>query len=208
MRMKASAVKDIAAGSSLGALIGVLIGLSVNDVVGSLVAALVALLATFFGLQSGTSSTFASTPIRIASFSVAALLALFAGLYLRTNNTLAPDIARRAEAWKDVGFRPNIAARLVAFERLGVVPEAWSTSDASIEASIKRLSVLFASEGAGSCDRLAGRSYADANAVAEAMEVEGGAWAKLVDSSPDNTPDATREAILRFAIVLLCEANE
>lgn len=206
--MKASAVKDVAAGSSLGALIGVLIGLSVNDVVGSVVAALVALIATFFGLQSGLSRTFASTPNRIASFSVAALLAIFAGIYLRTNDILAPDIVHRAEVWQKVGFQPDIAARLAAFERLGITPEAWSTSAAAIEASTKRSSVLFASGGTASCDRLAGRSYADANAVAEAMKVEGGAWAKLVDSSPANTPDATREAILRFAIVLLCEVDE
>lgn len=208
MLREAGTLKDIAAGASLGALIGVLIGLSVSDVVGSVVAALVALLATFFGLQSDTGRTFASTPNRIASFSVVALLALFAGVYLRTNDTLSPDLVQRADAWQNVGFRPKVAAQLVAFERLGVAPEAWLTSDTAVEASTMRSSVLFASKGAASCIRLAGRNYADADSIAEAMKVEGGAWAKLVDSWPANTPETTREAILRFAIVLLCEVEE
>lgn len=201
-------MKDLAAGSSLGALIGLLIGLSVNEVVGSVVAGLVALLTTFFGLQSGTSKTFATTPGRITSFSVAALLALLAGIYMRTNDTLVPDVTRSAEAWQKVGFQPEIAAELVAFERLGVAPERWLTSDAAIEASIKRSTVLFASVGAASCDRLGGRRYDDSHAIEEAISVEGGAWAKLADSLPPNTPEATREAILRFAIVLLCEVDE
>ena len=197
------------AGAALGALIGLLIGLATSGVAGSVVAGLVALLAAFFGLQGGSARLPSTTPQRIASFSVAAAITVLAGVAIRATDALSPALESRSREWQAAGFDAKTAGHIVAFERLGVVPGAWTAPEGAIEAASRRTtlksSVLFAGAAAKSCDALAHRKYPGAHALTRAMNHEEGVWAAFAKAVPSNLPEASRTVVLRAAIALVCE---
>lgn len=202
-------MREITAGAALGALIGLMVGLAASEVVGSVVAGLVALLAAFFGLQGGTTRLPAATPQRIAAFSVAAILAVLAGVGIRATDAFAPDPQSRASEWQAAGFDARTAGRIVAFERLGVVPGIWFAPEGAIDAARDRTtnlkSALFADVAAESCATLDGHPYPTADALVEALKMESPVWSAFADAVPSDLPEVSRNNILRAGIALVCK---
>ena len=209
-------MREITAGAALGALIGLMVGLATSEVVGSVVAGLVALLAAFFGLQGGTTRLPAATPQRIAAFSVAAILAVLAGVGIRATDAFAPDPQSRASEWQAAGFDARTAGRIVAFERLGVVPGIWFAPEGAIDAARDRTtnlkSALFADVvadssdvAAESCATLDGHTYTTADALVEALKMENSVWSAFADAVPSDLPEVSRNNILRAGIALVCK---
>jgi hypothetical protein len=202
-------MREITAGAALGAFIGLMVGLAASEVVGSVVAGLVALLAAFFGLQGGTTRLPAATPQRIAAFSVAAILAVLAGVGIRATDAFAPDPQSRASEWQAAGFDARTAGRIVAFERLGVVPGIWFAPEGAIDAAQERTtnlkSALFADVVADSCATLNGRTYPTADALVEALKKESPVWSDFADAVPSDLPEASRANVLRAGVALVCK---
>ena len=195
-------MREITAGVSLGALIGLLVGLATSGVVGSVVAGLMAMIGTFFGLQGSETRLLSATPPRITAFSVAAVLAVLVGISMRTNDALTPSLQSSLHAWQDIGFKPETARRIVAFERLGMVPEFWVSPQGSARGKVS--TVLYNAKAAGSCGTLTGREYPSGSALAEALIAEKGAWEKLVESAPAELSDGARKRILLAGVALTC----
>ena len=195
-------MREITAGASLGALIGLLVGLATSGVVGSVVAGLMAILGTLFGLQESETRLLSATPPRITAFSMAAVLAVLVGISMRTNDALTPSLQSSLKAWQDVGFKPETARRIVAFERLGTVPEFWVSPQGPTRGQVS--TVLYNTKAAGSCGILTGREYPSGNALAEALIAERGAWEKLAKSLPAELSDGARKRILLAGVALSC----
>ena len=196
-------MRDVVAGVGLGSLVGLLIGLAASEVVGTVLGALTALLAAFFGLQGGGKLLPAAPAGRIAGFAFAAVAAVLAGVWLRTADALAPSAMDRAEAWRAIGVEEERVRDLVVFERLGFAPGGVIESEALVAAA-RRSTALFAGEAAASCEVLTVRTYPGADALASALEAEGGPWGTFAAAVPADLDDPARERVYRAAIDLAC----
>ena len=200
-------VRNFLSGMALGALVGLLVGLATTGVVGAVVGALVAVLASFFGLKDG-SAVHSGATMRVLGFSLAAVVGLLAGIFLHTDNSFSPSLEERNAQWQKAGFSKQIAAELVAFERLGVLRGDWRVPEESIAAAQDRSkqmsSALFAVGAAASCDVLTGREYQTADAFADAFRAEDGVWRAFVSTVPVDLPEKDRRAVYAAALALVC----
>jgi hypothetical protein len=196
---------------ALGALVGLLVGLATTGVVGAVVGALVAVLASFFGLKEGGAVQSGAT-MRVLGFSLAAVVGLLAGIFLRADNSFSPSLEERNAQWQKAGFSKQLAAELVAFERLGVLRGDWRVPEESIAAAQDRSrqmsSALFAAEAAKSCGVLTGREYPTADAFADAFRAEDGEWRKFASSVSADLPEKDRLAIYAAALTLVCNPGD
>ena len=199
-------MRNFGVGAALGIFLGLLIGLSVSEVVAGIVTGLVAILGTLFGLRSAA----AAGPIpggngaRIAGFALAATLALLAALLARTHGWLEPTPHEIQARWVAAGFSAKDASDLAAFQRLGLVPAGRTAGEA--KTSKAGTGALYASHSDDdACEALLGRRYGSADAMASALNAEGGVWKQLAASIPADTGEAARLAALKAAVAALCK---
>lgn len=204
-------VRNLFSGMALGSLVGLLVGLATTGVVGAVVGALVAVLASFFGLKQAGAAQSGAT-MRVLGFSLAAVFGLLVGIFLRADNSFSPSLEERNAQWQKAGFSKQVAAELVAFERLGVLRGDWRVPKESIAAAQERSrqmsSALFAAEAAASCGVLTGREYPTADAFADAFRAEGGDWRKFASSVPPGLSEADSLAIYAAALSLVCKPGD
>ena len=134
---------------------------------------------------------------------------MLAGIGIRVTDAFSPNPETRASEWQAAGFDARTAGRIVAFERLGVVPGIWFAPEGAIDSARERTSnlksALFADVVAESCDTRTSRTYPDADALVDALTVESTAWAKFAGAVQADLPEASRSKILRAGIALVCE---
>jgi hypothetical protein len=193
-------MRDLLTGAAIGGLVGLLLGLSVSETVGAVVAGLTALIGAFFGLVERAPALPSAGPARIAGFALGAAALALVGVHLRATDALGASEADRLAAWRGIGFSPEEARGLVAFEKLGLAPEGTAVAAAPQAA---RTTALFNSGAAESCAALSQPVYGSAAALRSAFVAEGGAWAGFAEAVPD-APEAEQTALLRAALALVC----
>ena len=197
---------DVLAGASLGLLTGVLLGLSVSEIVGTVIGGLVALLGAFFGLGgeevAGRNVTLRAT--RTGSFALGAVIGIVGGLLARTNDVLAPSPADRVRVWQEAGYPTESARGIVAFERLGLVPEGWTTTDSTKDATRQRMLALFANRAEGRCDDLSARTLPETAERLNGFRMAGNAWAEVA-KAVEGAQLSMQSSILEAAWRLVCE---
>ena len=122
---RAPVLNEMAAGGGLGMLVGFLLGLSVAQVVGGVVASLAALLGAFLGLSGAQTSDRA---LRIGAFGFLCAAGVALGLTVRAGGLLSPSVAGDVGKWTAAGYPADQARAYVAFQRLGVKPDAMTVS--------------------------------------------------------------------------------
>lgn len=197
-------MKNFGIGMSVGLLLGLIVGLSASDVVASVVAGLVGLLGALFGLRGEDAAGILPgvNGERIAGFALAMVAALLIGIFIRTHGLLEPSPQQSAANWVAAGLSEKEAAQLVAFERTGLVPEGRSVGTVSRTKS--STGALFSTESLDSCDTLQSRSYATAEAMSGALEVEGGDWERVVSNIPAGMSAEARLAWLQQQVDDIC----
>lgn len=200
-------MKNFGVGIALGLLLGLLVGLSASEVVAGVVTAIAGLLAALFGLRSEN----AAGPMpggngaRVAGFALAMAAALLAGVFVRTHGLLEPSHAESAAAWVKAGLSAGEAAKLVAFERTGLLPERRSTGTAN--RTVAGTGALFGAVSLGACEALQARNYATAEALEGALLFEGGDWAGLVARLPAEASPAERLRWLQRQVDDICRGR-
>lgn len=200
-------MKNFGVGIALGLLLGVLVGLSASEVVAGVVTGLVGLLGTLFGLRSEE----AAGPLpggngaRVAGFALAMVAALLAAVFVRTHGLLEPSPAESAARWVAAGLPEDEAARLVAFERTGLLPEGRAVG--TVSRTKAGTGALFSSESLGACDSLQSRNYETAAALEGALQFEGGDWAALVARAPKEMAGPDRLAWLKQQVGEACRGQ-
>ena len=164
---RASVLTEVAAGGGLGMLVGFLLGLSVAQVVGGVVASLAALLGAFLGLSGAQTSDRA---LRIGAFGFLCVAGVALGLAVRAGGLLSPSITGDVRAWTAAGYPPDQARSYVAFERLGVKPDAMTVS--TPPAATAGSSALFAGQ-TSVCNQLETLPY---QAQLRVLRQAGGVW--------------------------------
>jgi len=159
---------EMAAGGGLGVLVGFLLGLSVAQVVGGVVASLAALLGAFLGLSGAQTSDRA---LRIGAFGFFCVAGVALGLAVRAGGLLSPSVTGDVRAWTTAGYPADQARSYVAFQRLGVKPDAMTvTAPPSAGANS---SALFAGQ-TSVCNQLQTLPY---QAQLRVLRQQGGVWA-------------------------------
>lgn len=200
-------MKNFGVGIALGLLLGLLVGLSASEVVAGVVTGLVGLLGTLFGLRSEA----AAGPLpggngaRVAGFALAMAVAMLAAVFVRTHGLLEPSPAESAARWVKAGLPKDEAARLVAFERTGLLPEGRAVG--AVSRAKAGTGALFSSESLGACDSLQNRNYGTAEALQGALEFEGGDWAALVARAPKEMTGPERLAWLKQQVGEACRGQ-
>lgn len=159
---------EVVAGGGLGMLVGFLLGLSVAQVVGGVVASLAALLGAFLGL-SGTQTQ--DRAWRIGAFGFLCATGVALGLVVRTGGLLSPSVAGSVAEWIAAGYPADQARSYVAFQRLGVKPDAMTVS--APPAATAGSSALFAGQ-TSVCNQL--QTMPDPVQL-KIMRQAGGVWA-------------------------------
>lgn len=186
--MSRQALKDGFAGLGLGGLFGVLLGLSVAQAVGAVIAALAAVLAAFFGLSDKAA---AGSPVRLASFGLAAIAGIMLGIALRAQDRLSHSPLELVERWQAAGFPAEEARSIVAFERLGIRPQGREVGALPLAG---RSTVLFSGAGSGDCQRLA--SISDPLELLAQFHNLGGTWRTVGEGLREHPQAATAVAEL------------
>jgi hypothetical protein len=158
---------EMAAGGGLGMLVGFLLGLSVAQVVGGVVASLAALLGAFLGLSGAQT---ADRALRIGAFGFLCVAGVALGLAVRAGGLLSPSVTGDVRAWTAAGYPADQARAYVAFERLGVKPDAMTV--AAPPAATTGSSALFAGQ-TSVCNQLETLPY---QAQLRILRQSGGAW--------------------------------
>ena len=198
-------MKNFIVGTAVGLLLGLIVGLSASEVAASVVAGLVGLLGTLFGLRSEKAVGIlpGGNGARVAGFALAMIVALLAGIYIRTHGLLEPTPQESAAAWVAAGLSQREAARIVAFERTGLLPEGRSAGSARRAST----GALFSTESLDSCDTLQTRSYASVEVLTGALEAEGGPWQQLASQLPPELPAAEQLQWLQQQVDKECRAR-
>jgi len=197
-------LKNFGIGVAIGVLLGLLVGLSASEVVAGVVTGLVGLLGTLFGLRSEA----AAGPLpggngaRVAGFAIAMALTLLAAIFVRTHGLLEPSPEESAARWIAAGLPATEAARLVAFERTGLLPEGRASG--TVSRTKASTGALFSGEGLEACDALQSRTYGSAAVLVGALEAEGGDWPKLVVGMPPDLSNAEQLDYLLRKIDEVC----
>ena len=200
-------MKNFGVGIALGLLLGLLVGLSASEVVAGVVTGLVGLLGTLFGLRSEA----AAGPLpggngaRVAGFALAMVVAMLAAVFVRTHGLLEPSPAESAARWVKAGLSAEEAARLVAFERTGLLPEGRAVG--TVNRTKASTGALFSSESLGACDALQSRRYETAAAIEGALQFEGGDWAALVSQAPAGLSQPERLKWLQVQVDAICKGQ-
>ena len=188
-------------------MLGLLVGLSASEVVAGVVTELVGLLGTLFGLRSED----AAGPLpggngaRVAGFALAMVVAMLAAVFVRTHGWLEPSPADAAAAWVEAGLSKEDAARLVAFERTGLLPEGRAVG--TVNRTKASTGALFGAESLGACDALQSRRYETSAAIEGALQFEGGDWATLVSRAPAGTTGPERLKWLQQQVDETCRGQ-
>jgi hypothetical protein len=161
---------EIAAGGGLGMLVGCLLGLSVAQVVGGVIAALAALLGAFLGL-SGTQTQ--DRAWRTGAFGFLCVTGVALGLAVRAGGLLSPSVTGDVRDWTAAGFPADQARAYVAFQRIGLKPDAMTIS--APPAPTAKSSALFAGQ-TSVCNEL--QTMPD-QVQLRIMRQHGGVWAGL-----------------------------
>jgi hypothetical protein len=165
---RAPVLAEMAAGGGLGALVGFLLGLSVAQVVGGVVASLAALLGAFLGLSGAQTSDRA---LRIGAFGFLCVAGVALGLAVRAGGLLSPSVTGDVRAWTAAGYPADQARSYVAFQRLGVKPDAMTVTAPPPAGAGS--SALFAGQ-TSVCNQLQTLPY---QAQLRVLRQQGGVWA-------------------------------
>jgi hypothetical protein len=165
---RAPVLNEMAAGGGLGMLVGFLLGLSVAQVVGGVVASLAALLGAFLGLSGAQTSDRA---LRIGAFGFLCVAGVALGLAVRAGGLLSPSVTGDVRAWTAAGYPADQARSYVAFQRLGVKPDAMTVT--APPPAVAGSSALFAGQ-TSVCNQLQTLPY---QAQLRVLRQQGGVWA-------------------------------
>ncbi len=197
-------MRNFGVGVTLGLLLGLLVGLSVSEVVAGVVTGLVGLLGTLFGLRSEN----AAGPLpggngaRVAGFALAMVAPMLAAVFVRTHGLLEPSPAENAAKWVEAGLSHEEAARLVAFERTGLLPEGRAVG--TVNRTKASTGALLGTESLGACDALQSRNYETATGIEGALQFEGSDWADLVAKVPSGMTATERLQWLQQRVDEIC----
>ena len=135
---------------------------------GGVVASLAALLGAFLGLSGAQTSDRA---LRIGAFGFLCVAGVALGLTVRAGGLLSPSVAGDVGKWTAAGYPADQARAYVAFQRLGVKPDAMTVS--APPAATAGSSALFAGQ-TSVCNQLQTLPY---QAQLRVLRREGGVWA-------------------------------
>jgi hypothetical protein len=148
-------------------LVGFLLGLSVAQVVGGVVASLAALLGAFLGLSGAQTS---DRSLRIGAFGFLCVAGVALGLTVRAGALLSPSVTGDVRAWTAAGYPADQARSYVAFQRLGVKPDAMAVT--APPAATAASSALFAGQ-TSVCNRVQTLPYQTQLRI---LRETGGVW--------------------------------
>ena len=148
-------------------LVGFLLGLSVAQVVGGVVASLAALLGAFLGLSGAQT---ADRSLRIGAFGFLCVAGVALGLTVRAGALLSPSVTGDVHAWIAAGYPADQARSYVAFQRLGVKPDAMAVT--APPAATAASSALFAGQ-TSVCNRVQTLPYQTQLRI---LRETGGVW--------------------------------
>lgn len=212
-----SAFAEVFSGLGLGLLVGVIVGLSVSPVVVIILGSLVSLLAAFLGIQEEESakaasekllSRFKMNRLRTGSLGFACVGGILLGLFIRSHELFSVPVKEQMEKWTSAGYTKEEARQLVAFQKLGIKPEAREVIAGETQKAYS--SSLFSNSiDASLCEDLAMEKYGnDASKVLAAYRRTNNAkLARLADQIENHVPAERRGAIIQAIWEVICDSK-
>jgi hypothetical protein len=204
-------------GLGIGLLVGLIVGMSVSPVVSIILGSLASLLAAFLGLQGGGESEaadetlfrrFRMNGLRMGSFGFACVAGILLGLFIRSQDVFSLPINKQVEKWTSAGYSDKEARQFVAFEKLGVKPDAKEIVASEIQKA--HSSSLFT--GASSenlCYELRSDRYDnDIKKILEAYRNTNKNLAALANDIEKNVPREQQLAFINSVWRVICELEE